>query len=60
MTLALTTGRAGPVNLRSTLFEKEFGGSVKTEGTMATRKFVAKKGGQYRFTRTSAAACTGG
>jgi len=60
VSLELTTGRAGAVNLRSTLFEKDFAGSVKSEGVGDTRKFVAKKGGQYRFTRTAAVACTGG
>ncbi|HEU4781033.1 MAG TPA: glycoside hydrolase family 95 protein [Steroidobacteraceae bacterium] len=55
--LALTTGNAGPVNLRSTLFEKGFDASVKTSGVMATRKFMAKRGGQYTFTRTDATAC---
>jgi hypothetical protein len=58
--LALTTGHAGPVILRSTLFEKAFDGSVKTEGAMALRKFAAKKGGAYTFTRAASAACTGG
>jgi alpha-L-fucosidase 2 len=56
--LGLTTGHAGPVSLRSTLFEKAFDGSVKTEGAAASRKFVAKRGGQYTFTRASSAACT--
>ena len=53
--LVLTTGHAGSVSLRSTLFEKEFKGSVKTEGTAAARRFVAKRGGQYTFTRVAAA-----
>jgi alpha-L-fucosidase 2 len=57
VSLALTTGHAGPVTLRSTLFEKDFKGSVKTEGAMALRKFVAKRGGTYTFTRTGTAAC---
>jgi len=53
--LALTTGHAGPVSLRSTLFEKGFDGSVKTTGVMASRTFTAKRGGQYTFTRAAAA-----
>ena len=57
MKLALSTGHAGPVTLRSTLFEKEFDASVKVEGAMASRKFVAKKGGQYTFTRAASASC---
>jgi alpha-L-fucosidase 2 len=56
--LILTNGHAGPINLRSTLFEKAFEGSVKTEGAMATRKFMAKRGGEYIFTRGESAGCT--
>jgi alpha-L-fucosidase 2 len=55
--LALTTGHAGVVSLRSTLFEKGFDASVKTEGAMASRKFMAKRGGQYTFTRAAAVIC---
>ncbi len=55
--LALTTGHAGSVRLRSALFEKGFDASVKTEGAMASRKFTAKRGGRYTFTRAAAVAC---
>jgi alpha-L-fucosidase 2 len=55
--VALTTGHAGPVSLRSTLFEKGFDASVKTEGVMASRKFMAKRGGEYTFTRADSVAC---
>jgi alpha-L-fucosidase 2 len=55
--LTLTTGHAGPVTLRSTLFEKAFDASVKTEGVQASRKFMAKKDGEYTFTRADAAVC---
>jgi alpha-L-fucosidase 2 len=55
--LVLTTGHAGPVNLRSALFEKAFDASVRTEGTQATRRFLAKRGGQYAFTRVASADC---
>jgi alpha-L-fucosidase 2 len=51
--LVLTTGRAGAVTVRSVLFEKAFEGSVKTEGAAAVRKFTAKRGGEYTFTRTA-------
>jgi alpha-L-fucosidase 2 len=53
--LTLTTGHAGPVSLRSTLFEKKFNDSVKTKGTGALRSFIARKGGLYKFTRATAA-----
>jgi alpha-L-fucosidase 2 len=55
--LALTTGHAGPVSLRSTLFEQGFDASVKTEGAMASRKFIARRGGQYNFTRAASVGC---
>jgi alpha-L-fucosidase 2 len=55
--LAITTGRAGPVNLRSTLFETGFKASTRTEGEMATRKIMAKRGGQYTFTRAPSVNC---
>ena len=55
--LSLTTGHAGPVTLRSTLFEKGFDGSVKTEGALSARKFTAKRGGQYTFTRAASVSC---
>jgi alpha-L-fucosidase 2 len=55
--LALTTGHAGVVNVRSALFEKEFKGSVRTEGAQALRRFAAKKGGLYTFTRATSVAC---
>jgi alpha-L-fucosidase 2 len=55
--LVLTTGRAGPVNLRSALFETAFDASVKTEGTQAMRRFLARRGGQYTFTRGASAGC---
>jgi len=55
--LVLTTGHAGPVSLRSTLFEKGFDASVKTQGVMASRKFTAKRGGSYSFTRTASVSC---
>ena len=51
--LALTTGRAGAVSVRSTLFEKAFDGSVKTEGAQALRKFMAKRGELYTFDRAA-------
>jgi alpha-L-fucosidase 2 len=51
--LVLTTGHAGAVTLRSTLFEKRFDGSVKAEGDGAVRKFPAKRGAEYTFTRTA-------
>ena len=51
--LVLTTGHAGAIVVRSTLFEKAFEGSVKTDGVAAVRKFTAKRGGEYTFTRTS-------
>ena len=55
--LDLATGHAGAVVLRSTLFEKGFDGTVKTEGAMASRKFMAKRGGEYTFTRAASVAC---
>jgi alpha-L-fucosidase 2 len=55
--LLLTTGHAGPVALRSSLFERGFEGSIKTEGATASRKFIAKRGGQYTFTRAAKAIC---
>ena len=55
--LLLTTGHAGPVSLRSALFEKKFDASVKMEGATASRKFTAKRGGQYSFTRAASATC---
>jgi alpha-L-fucosidase 2 len=55
--LSLSTGHAGPISLRSTLFERGFDASVKTEGVMATRKFMAKRGSQYTFTRAATATC---
>ena len=51
--LVLATGHAGAVAVRSTLFEKAFDGDVKTEGSGALRKFVAKRDGLYTFTRTA-------
>jgi alpha-L-fucosidase 2 len=53
----LTAGHAGVVNMRSALFEKEFEGSVKVDGAMASRKFVAKRNGIYTFTRAESVAC---
>jgi alpha-L-fucosidase 2 len=58
--LVLAAGSAGPVSLRSTMFEKGFDASVKTEGTMASRKFTAKRGGSYTFTRKASATCSPG
>ena len=55
--LALATGHAGLVTLRSTLFEKGFDGSIKTEGVMASRRFMARRGGQYTFTRAATVTC---
>jgi alpha-L-fucosidase 2 len=55
--LVLTTGHAGPVSLRSTLFEKKFRGNVKTQGDAASRRFMARKGGLYTFTRASSIGC---
>ena len=55
--LVLVTGHAGPINLRSSLFERAFDASVKTEGTMAARKFVARRGGSYTFTRGDSVRC---
>jgi len=51
--LVLTTGHAGAIVLRSTLFEKEFDGSVKADGAGAVRRFTAKRGGEYTFSRTA-------
>jgi alpha-L-fucosidase 2 len=53
--LGLTTGHAGPVSVRSTLFEKKFDAGVKLQGATALRTFMAKKGGVYTFVRTAAA-----
>jgi len=55
--LALTTGHAGPVSLRSTMFEKKFDADVKTAGTMSSRRFMAKRGGLYTFTRAEGVDC---
>jgi alpha-L-fucosidase 2 len=55
--LVLTTGHAGAINLRSSLFESDFDASVKTEGTLASRRFTARRGGSYTFTRTATARC---
>jgi len=55
--LKLTTGHAGPVSVRSTLFEKRFDASVKTEGSGASRRFTAKRGSEYTFTSVASAAC---
>jgi alpha-L-fucosidase 2 len=55
--MVLTTGHAGPVSLRSAMFEKSFDGSVKTEGTQSTRRFMSKRGGQYTFARAESAGC---
>jgi len=55
--LVLATGHAGPVALRSSLFEHAFDASVKTDGTLASRHFMAKRGGQYTFTRAASAGC---
>ena len=52
--LALTTGHAGTVDLRSTLFEKAFDASVKTQGKGPLRRFNARRGGEYTFTRKPA------
>ena len=49
--LVLTTGHAGSITVRSTLFEHAFDGSVKAEGAGAVRKWMAKREGQYTFTR---------
>ncbi|HEY6124620.1 MAG TPA: glycoside hydrolase family 95 protein [Steroidobacteraceae bacterium] len=57
--LVLTTGHAGPVSVRSSSFEKGFSGSVKTEGAADWRRFMARRGGEYTFMRTAAAACAG-
>jgi alpha-L-fucosidase 2 len=57
--LQLKTGRGGAVNLRSRLFEQGFEASVKTEGTQASRKFTAKRGGKYSFTRAASVSCGG-
>jgi alpha-L-fucosidase 2 len=54
---ALTTGHAGVINLRSSLFESGFEASVKSEGTLASRKFTARRGGSYTFTRSDTARC---
>jgi len=51
--LVLTTGHAGAVTVRSAMFEKAFDGNVKTTGAAAVRKFTAKRGGDYTFTRTA-------
>jgi alpha-L-fucosidase 2 len=56
--LVLATGHAGTVQLRSTLFERGFEGSIKTEGATAARTFVAKRGSSYTFTRSASAGCT--
>jgi alpha-L-fucosidase 2 len=55
--LVLTTGHAGPVKLRSTMLEKGFDASVKTEGAQATRQFMSKRGGKYTFTRAASVSC---
>jgi alpha-L-fucosidase 2 len=57
LNLDLTTGHAGVVSIRSTLFEKGFDGSVRTEGAQALRKFMAKRGGEYTFSRAAAVEC---
>jgi alpha-L-fucosidase 2 len=55
--LALATGHAGAVNLRSTLFADGFEANVKTEGTQNARTFVASRRGHYVFTRDAKANC---
>jgi alpha-L-fucosidase 2 len=55
--LVLATGHAGPVQMRSALFERGFEGSIKTEGATAVRTFIAKRGGQYTFTRAASVPC---
>jgi alpha-L-fucosidase 2 len=55
--VALTTGHAGPVSVRSTLFESAFQASVKTDGAKDFRRFMAKRGGNYTFSRAAGMAC---
>jgi alpha-L-fucosidase 2 len=55
--LTLTTGRSGPVRMRSALFEKGFDSSTKIEGTAATRTFSARRGGTYAFSRSESTRC---
>jgi len=45
------------VSLRSKLFESGFDASIKTQGAGALRKIMAKRGGQYTFTRAASAGC---
>jgi alpha-L-fucosidase 2 len=55
--VALVAGHSGPLRLRSTLFEKEFEASVKVEGALASRRFTAKRGGEYTFARAATVTC---
>ncbi|MEJ0087559.1 MAG: glycoside hydrolase family 95 protein [Pseudomonadota bacterium] len=55
--LSFTTGHAGPVNVRSALFTRGFDASVKTEGALDKRKFMASRGGSYSFSRGAAVGC---
>jgi alpha-L-fucosidase 2 len=55
--LTLTTGHAGPIAVRSSMFERGFDASVKTEGVAASRKFTAKRAGRYTFARAAAVTC---
>ncbi len=55
-TLSLDTGRAGPVEVRSTLFQGKFEGGPSLKGEGAQRTFSARPRGHYEFKRASACA----
>ena len=54
--ITLSTGRAGPLALRSSLFSQAFEGP-RLAGTGEQRTLIAKRGGEYLFTRAAGATC---
>ena len=54
--IALTTGLAGPLALRSRLFAGAFDGP-RVAGSAERRTLNARRGGEYVFTRAAGAAC---
>ena len=55
--IVLTSGHAGPVSLHSAMFEKAFDTRAKLQGAGAARKFMAKRGGDYTFSRAASVSC---
>ena len=55
--ISLVTGHAGIVMLRSAMFTKPFDTDAKLSGTGDLRTLVAKRDGDYIFTRAASVEC---